>query len=163
MEKREFLINYIAFQLNVYSCIHCRSLLSQKYMAEILLLFQQSKSTTVSPTDLCNVPHGFSISINIDDTNQTQLTTGPQQQVKIVHLYITYTQSCRHQILLYKVSNHNKIDRSQILLTITCYYKTNQKPIEAQARLIFGSSETRPVIWIGKPAPAIQCQLRVER
>ncbi len=31
------------------------------------------------------------------------------------------------------------------------------------ARLLFGSHETSPIIWIGKPAPAMQCKLRVER
>jgi hypothetical protein len=32
---------------------------------------------------------------------------------------------------------------------------------EVQARLLFGSHETSPIIWTGKPATAIQCQLRV--
>ncbi len=29
--------------------------------------------------------------------------------------------------------------------------------------LFFGSHETSPIIWIGKPAPAMQCYLIVER
>jgi hypothetical protein len=33
----------------------------------------------------------------------------------------------------------------------------------AHNRLLFGSHETTPIIWIGKPAPAKQCKLRVER
>jgi hypothetical protein len=33
---------------------------------------------------------------------------------------------------------------------------------EAHARLLFGSYKTLPIIWIGKPTPAIQCYLRVE-
>jgi hypothetical protein len=39
------------------------------------------------------------------------------------------------------------------------------KYYDASARLIFGSHETSPIIWswIGKPAPAIQCELGVER
>ncbi len=37
------------------------------------------------------------------------------------------------------------------------------KYCEAQARLLFDSHETSPIIWIGKPAHAIQCKLRVGR
>ncbi len=33
----------------------------------------------------------------------------------------------------------------------------------AYARLLFGSHETSPILWVGKSAPAIQCQLSVER
>ncbi len=35
--------------------------------------------------------------------------------------------------------------------------------LEAHARLLLGSHETSPIVWIGKLAPAIQRQLRVER
>jgi hypothetical protein len=34
---------------------------------------------------------------------------------------------------------------------------------EVHARLLFGYPETSPIIWIGEPAPTIQCKLIVER
>jgi hypothetical protein len=36
-------------------------------------------------------------------------------------------------------------------------YHRGVNELEANARLLFGSHETSPIIWKGKAAPAIQC------
>ncbi len=74
---------------------------------------------------------------------------------------------------------YSKLTSQQTTITITvkrincrkihsfCGVQSSQRGLtieyqDAQTCLLFGSHETSPIIWIGKSAPAIQCQLKVK-
>jgi hypothetical protein len=79
----------------------------------------------------------------------------------IVHISDNWSSNAERKAGIGFVSGHVSVSRYSLLCvrdTLTIVYIIEEANIRGPcSSSFFGSHETSPIIWIGKPAPAIQC------